>query len=170
MSKLAGTNELARRCVTHGLKGVTGRLFSVYGPGEAPARLLPTLIDAAGDDRPIALTQGLHSRDFVYVEDAAQGLLRLAVSSPSQGEVVNVATGKLTSVRTFVETAAEIVGIDDERLRFGALPTRAEEMAHLPVNVERLGTLTGWLPPTTIASGVMRSVLFRNARQQAKAA
>ncbi len=159
-SKLAGTQNLARCCWENGLKGLTARLFAVYGPGEAPARLLPTLIKAAETDEAIALTAGLHERDFIYVEDAAEGLLRLGLSSAKPGEIINLATGALSSIRNFTETAARQIGISGERLKFGALPTRAEEMKHEPVTIERLRNLTRWKPPTTIAEGVRKTLAF----------
>jgi nucleoside-diphosphate-sugar epimerase len=162
-SKLAGTNALTDCCRKFGLKGVTARLFSVYGPGESPQRLLPTLIHAARTETPIPLTAGLHKRDFVYVEDAAESLMRLVLVSSLSGDVVNVATGVLSSIRTFAEIATETLGISHDRLRFGSLPTRLEEMNHEPVNVERLRTLTGWVPNTMIASGIQKAFQYRRS-------
>ena len=46
-SKLAGTRAVAAASREHGLKAVTARLFTVYGPGEHTGRLLPTLLEAA---------------------------------------------------------------------------------------------------------------------------
>jgi len=159
-SKLAGTRRLHEVAHRAGVRSVTGRLFTVYGPGESSGRLLPTLVDAARSDRPIALTGGVQLRDFTYVADAAEGLLRLGALSLPSCEAVNVATGRLTTVRGFVETAARVLGIMPERLRFGALETRAEEMQHDPVNIDRLRALTQWSPATAIAEGVARAVAF----------
>jgi nucleoside-diphosphate-sugar epimerase len=160
-SKLAGTLALERYCRGGELNGLTGRLFSVYGPGETSGRLLPTLIAAASTERGISLTAGLHERDFLYVEDAADALLLLGVSPTTTCEPVNVATGVLSRVRTFVETAATILGIPSRRLDFGALPTRSEEMLHGPVTIERLRALTGWTPPTSIAEGIKKTLSFQ---------
>ena len=90
----------------------------------------------------------------------AEGLLRLALAAPDPGDVVNLATGTLTPVRGFVETAARVMGIPGERLRFGALPTRGEEMAHDPVRIERLRRLTGWSPAIGIEDGIARAAAF----------
>ncbi|MGB7208308.1 MAG: NAD-dependent epimerase/dehydratase [Pyrinomonadaceae bacterium] len=162
-SKLAGTNALTDCCRRFGLKGVTARLFSVYGPGESRQRLLPTLVHAAQNVVPIPLTPGLHRRDFVYVEDVAEGLLRLGLKPAVPGEVVNLATGVLNSIRTFAETAAGTLGISPERLRFGSLSTRSEEMNHEPVNIERLRSFTGWVPNTMIASGIRKTLQFQRS-------
>lgn len=155
-SKLAGTSSLAEVCRDSGLPAVTARLATVYGPGEQPGRLLPTLLAAGAG--PVPLSAGLQKRDFTYVEDVAEGILRLAASRPAPGEVVNLVTGVLTTVREFAEIAARVLEIEPGRLHFGALPTRPEEeMEHLPVTNARLRRLTGWTPPTGIAEGVRRT-------------
>jgi nucleoside-diphosphate-sugar epimerase len=159
-SKLQGTLNLQRCCRLTGVKGLTARLFAVYGPGEAPERLLPTLIRAARSGDVVPLTAGLHRRDFVYVEDAADGMLRLGLSPDRSGEPVNVATGVLTSIRDFARTAAAVLGVAETTLRFGALPTREEEMYHDAVTNDRLRRLTGWTPRMSIADGVTRTASF----------
>lgn len=156
-TKLAGTQAVASECQDSGLGGVTARLFTVYGPGEHPQRLLPSLIGAASDE-PLPLTEGRQQRDFTYVEDVADGLLRLGMTPTAPGEVVNLATGTLTSVRRFVEIAAEVLGIPAARLLFGVLPTRAEEMQHAEVAVGRLRQLTGWTPATGVEDGIRKTM------------
>ncbi|MEP6573594.1 MAG: NAD-dependent epimerase/dehydratase family protein, partial [Gemmatimonadota bacterium] len=128
-SKLAGTRTLARGCAAEGLRGVTARLFTVYGPGEHAGRLVPSLIEGAVSGAPFPLSEGLQRRDFTYVEDVVDGLLRLGVRGIPM-EVLNLATGKLATVRDFIEVAARILRIPSANLRFGALPTRPEEMEH----------------------------------------
>lgn len=157
-SKLAGTLALQRTAVEHGVEVCTARLFTVFGPGEHAGRLLPTLLAAAESGVPVALSAGTQRRDFAYVEDVAEGLLRLAVSDVQPGEIVNLATGAMHSVRDFAETAAGVIGIPSERLQFGAVPTREEEMSHEGVSVNRLRELTRWLPDDDIAGGVARTV------------
>jgi nucleoside-diphosphate-sugar epimerase len=162
-SKLAGTRFLTRCCQTYQVKGLTARLFTVYGPGEHQGRLLPSLLETAQTRKPLALTTGKQKRDFTYVEDVAEGLLRLGLATTRPGEIVNLATGQLTSVRGFAETAGRILGIPTAHLKFGLLPTRAEEMEHAPVAVERLQRLTAWLPQTGIAEGVRKTLDFESS-------
>jgi dTDP-6-deoxy-L-talose 4-dehydrogenase [NAD(P)+] len=162
-SKLQGTLQLAAGCRSLSVKGLTARVFTAYGPGEHRGRLLPSLLEAAGTGAPVPLSHGLQKRDFIFVEDVAEGLLRLGLSDAEHGEVVNLATGTLTSVRTFVEQAAEVLGIPSNRLLFDALPARTEEMEHLPVMVERLHALTRWTAPTDIRAGILQTRNFMHA-------
>jgi UDP-glucose 4-epimerase len=153
-TKLAGTLALRAQASRSGQRAVTARLFTVYGPGEIEGRLLPALIATARDRKPLPITDGSQRRDFTYVGDVVQGLLKLGVSDMEPGEVVNLATGRLDTVRNFVQRSAQVLGIDEELLQFGALPTRAEEMSHDPVSIRRLRELTGWTPATSIEEGV----------------
>ncbi len=154
-SKLEGTLNVAAVARRTGLRAVTARLFMVYGPGERPYRLLPSLLRIARTGETLDLTDGVQRRDFTYVDDVVEGLLRLGVSAAKPGETVNLATGKLASVREFSDTAAQIMQIPVRQLCFGALPARKEEMYHEQVNVKRLYQLCSWLPTTTPAQGIL---------------
>lgn len=163
-SKLAGTTVLASARSSGRVRGLTARLFMVYGPGEHPRRLLPTLLGARGETERIALTEGLQQRDFSYVDDVAEGLLRLGLALDTAPPVVNLARGRLTRIRDFVRIAAAEAGLGEERLGFGDLPGRPEEMAHEPVNIERLLSLTGgWSPTSTEEEGVRATLDFMRA-------
>jgi nucleoside-diphosphate-sugar epimerase len=157
-TKLQGTRTVAAISERTGIRALTARLFTVYGAGERPERLVPSLIRAAAGTGPVALTEGVQKRDFAFVDEVADGLLRLAVADAVPGEVVNVASGELTTVRAFTERAAAVLGIASERLLFGALPTRADEIAHDPVSIGRLRELTEWFPALSIEDGVERTV------------
>lgn len=156
-SKLAGAVAVRDGARSSGMRAVTARLFMVYGPGERPDRLLPALLAAARSGHPLPLTAGEQKRDFTYVADVAAGLLRLGLVQTDTGGIINLATGKLTAVRTFVESAARILHIPAERLLFGAIPTRLEEMQHSVVNIEKLKRLTGWTPATDIVTGIKQT-------------
>jgi nucleoside-diphosphate-sugar epimerase len=171
-SKLAGTLALAERCAKGDLAAATARLFTVYGPGEHPSRLLPSLIDAARTGAPLPLTAGGQLRDFTYVDDVAEGLLRLGLVGAERlydggwpAGVVNLATGRLTAVREFAEQAAAVMGIRADQLVFGARPTRAEEMHHAPVSLRRLRRWLDWAPPTPVAAGITQTWMFERDQE-----
>jgi nucleoside-diphosphate-sugar epimerase len=159
-SKLAGTLAFSEYCRAENIKGLTARLFMLYGPGEHSSRLLPSLIKIAATGESLELTAGLHKRDFNHIEDVAEGLLRLGLCTPEPGQIVNLATGKLTSIRHFVEIAAEVLNIEPDKLKFGAIPTRKEEMNHSEVALARARQLIGWIPTTGILKGIRRTLKF----------
>jgi nucleoside-diphosphate-sugar epimerase len=162
-SKLAATRLLTHRAAELGVRAVTARLFTVYGPGEHSGRLLPSLVEAAKSGSSVSLTEGRQERDFCYVEDIAEGLLRLGVSHATAGETVNLASGKLTSVRDFTLTAARVMRIPEDRLAFGAKAVRDDEMWQGRVRTDRLRKLLDWAPSTEIDEGVRRTWEFESS-------
>jgi UDP-glucose 4-epimerase len=161
-TKLAGTMALQQVAASVRFRALTARLFTVYGAGEHEGRLLPSLLRCARTGELLNLTAGQQMRDFTYVGDVAEGLLRLGLSSESSARVVNLATGRLTKVRDFVDVAAGILGIPSQNLLHGAIPTRPEEMRHAEVTNARLRTLVRWTPGTSIADGIRRTWAFTN--------
>ncbi|MGH9815619.1 MAG: NAD-dependent epimerase/dehydratase family protein [Candidatus Acidiferrales bacterium] len=161
-SKLQGTRLVSAEAERRGLRGATVRLFRVYGPGERAGRLLPALVAAAKSGEPLALTHGEQQCDFTYVSDAAEGLARVGCLHGPVPGVIHVATGTLTSVRSFAECAAELLGMPPDQLRFGALPYRVGDPCHGPASIDRLKELTGWVPPSIVRAGIRRALEFES--------
>jgi len=160
-SKLAGTRWLTHYCQECHIKGLTSRLFTIYGPGEHGDRLLPSLIETARSGKPLSLSAGIQKKDFTYVNDVVEGILRLGlVSATRPGEIVNLATGKLTTVRGFAEIAGKILGIPAANLNFGAISNGQWDVEHSEISLERLRRLTGWVPPTSIEQGIRKTANF----------
>jgi len=109
----------------HGLPTVRARFQNVYGPGEilgagrwrgTPAtvwrNVTPTFVYRALKGMPLELdNEGLASRDFIYVGDIVDGLLRCGTAGRA-GDVYNLASGAETSIRQLAETIDRMVGTD----------------------------------------------------------
>ncbi|HEY1479683.1 MAG TPA: NAD(P)-dependent oxidoreductase [Gaiellales bacterium] len=160
---LYGVSKLAAGLAAHaigrarGLETVHLRLFSVYGPGEAPARLIASLVRALAARQPVPLTTGHQVRDFVYVADAADAVLR-ALSAPVEGgSTFNVGSGRETSVREIALLACRVAGVDESLLRFGALPARGDERRSWCANTREAADVLGWRARTPLAEGLRRT-------------
>ncbi len=106
------------------------------------------------------MTNGYQRRDFTYVGDIAEGFVRAATSPLPDWATVNLATGRLHSVREFVALAESALGMEPGRFKFGALPTRSDDMAHDDVAVVRARQWFGWVPGTDVATGVRATDAF----------
>ena len=156
-TKCAGTIALLEVAPRLGLDAVTARVPQLYGPGEHSGRLVPILAQTARSGRPLVLSQGTQFKDFLFVAEAAEGLLRLGLTQGPQGERVNLATGQLTAVREFVTIAARVLQIPNRLIRFEH-PVPDGELAHDPIAIDRLRRLTGWAPTTPPAIGLERTL------------
>jgi nucleoside-diphosphate-sugar epimerase len=136
-----------------GVPFVGVRLFGAYGPGEAPYRLLPYLCERLRRGEAVDLTPGEQVRDFTFVQDVVDGLVRFA-GVAGAAEFVNLCSGRGVRVRDVATMAAETLGADPELLRFGARPARGDEPTWLVGSVDRMREVLGWVPPTSLEDGI----------------
>jgi nucleoside-diphosphate-sugar epimerase len=134
-SKAAASVAFAAFAAETKVRMTIQRIFQVYGEGEAPERLWPTLRRAAPTGEDLPLTAGEQVRDFVCVEDVASRLLVACADeslAPGRAEITNLGSGHPQSIREFAERWWRHWGATG-KLLFGELPYRAGEvMRYVP--------------------------------------
>ena len=139
-----------------GISFAWGRVFLLYGPGEAPARLVASVCRALLQGEAARCSAGTHVRDFLHVRDTADALVALTASSV-EGPV-NIASGDGVPVREVIdEVARQTAGA--HLVQFGALPTRNEAPRQV-ADIARLRDEVGWTPSFTIASGLADTIAW----------
>lgn len=150
------TRRVAERFAANaGIELAWGRIFTPYGPGEATARLLPSIITALLAGEPAPAPEGTQVRDLLYVDDVA-GAFAAILDSSVQG-AVNVGSGRPTSIRELISLTAEACG-RPELVRWGALPAREGEPRELVADVARLQREVGFTPRVDLPEGIERTV------------
>lgn len=149
-----------------GLPLAWGRLFGVFGPGEAAHRLLPTLVAGLQKNQRVRLSPGMQRRDFLYVDDVVMALVELAACIESRPEqlAVNVCSGVTATVRSFAEMVADVMQVPRALLGFGDIDSRPDDVACFAGDPQRLFQLTGWKPAHTLASGIRAAVDIMTTR------
>lgn len=171
-SKVAGSLAVVEAARQNSINAVVARLFGVYGAGERPWRLLPSIHGNLVRGRPVPLSEGLQVRDYLYIADAVAGLIALAASIseiPRAPSIVNLCSGTEVTVRRFAETLADALNAPHELLRFGAIPMRPREIAYLVGDTGRLNSLTSWRPAYTLARGIAAAAAELSAKFQRSA-
>jgi UDP-glucose 4-epimerase len=141
------------------------RLFNVIGPGETNPHLVPAIIrQISRGERKIKLGNLFPKRDYIHVEDAAEGFLRLANVHGDRAAplISNLGTGRSYGVREIVEKIADAAAVrleieqDPERIRNNDRPL-------LCASTQTLHALTGWLPDTGVAESLRAAWSSREA-------
>lgn len=136
------------------------KLEHMYGPKDDNTKFVPWIIEQLERNvADIMLTKGEQERDFIYVTDVVSAYLLVLEKTSEMGgySEFDVGTGKLTSVKHFVNTLKAAYeckyGKSETTLNFGALPYRDGEMMTISVDNKQLTDL-GWIPKLSIHSGI----------------
>jgi nucleoside-diphosphate-sugar epimerase len=155
-SAKAAASELYQRAARETGAPVTVlRLFHVYGPWESRHRLLPTAIHAALAGTPLPLTAGGIARDWVFVGDVVDAMLR-AVGLRRGGDVINVGSGQEYSNEAVIACVADTLR-RPIRIVAGAFPRGVADAAHRCADRSKASRLLGWTPKVTLSDGVRRT-------------
>lgn len=129
------------------------RLFQLFGPGDAPHRLIPTAIRAAkGEVSSQFSAQADFSRDFVHIEDAAEACIR-ALGIQEAGVVLNVGTGVGTSLGEVVEAIFRVAGSSQVPTWAGSDP-RPWDVPSAVADTSALEKTLDWKPSRSILNEV----------------
>jgi UDP-glucose 4-epimerase len=119
VSKLAAEYYVRTIGRLWGIETVALRVFNAYGPGQhLPASHPPVvpyfLRQALRGGSLVVHGEGVQTRDYLYVDDAIQAMIAAATAPGISGEVINVGSGKETSVRELVRTVLDVTNSQAE--------------------------------------------------------
>jgi nucleoside-diphosphate-sugar epimerase len=139
-----------------------GRLFYLYGPREAPGRLVPSVIRKLLAGEIVDTTSGKQRLDFLHVQDVAGALVALLESGVVGA--VNIASGQAVAVAEVVKELASLIGRPD-LIRLGVLPDRPGDPPLLLADVGRLRDEIGFRPHWKMSDGLADAVRWWKERE-----
>ena len=151
-------NELMAHCYTHlfGIATTGLRFFTVYGPWGRPDMAPFKFARSIDRGEPIDIyNYGRMERDFTYVGDIAEGLLRVIECQPSGYRLYNIGNSSPVPLLDFVHAMERAFG---RRARRRFLPMQKGDVVATHADVEDFWRLTGFRPRTGVEEGVTRFV------------
>jgi len=136
---------------------VIARLFMVYGPGQQDlSKLVPYVALSLLQGNAPKLASGQREVDWIYVEDAVDGLIAMADSPDIEGKTIDLGSGTLVPIRTVVNHMVKMVNPGIQPL-FGALPDRPMEQVRA---ADTSGTFDSiyWRPVTSLENGLAQTI------------
>jgi UDP-glucose 4-epimerase len=154
--KLAGEAYCRAFSASFGMEAVALRFSNVYGPFSAHKKnAIPNFIKSSLRNQPIVIYgDGTQTRDFIYVEDLSDAIVRSLTADGVGGEVFQLATGVETNVRDVARLVQEITGATAEvRLE----PKRAGEVYRSRADISKIRAAMGFEPRVDLREGLQRT-------------
>jgi UDP-glucose 4-epimerase len=151
-----------------GLKSIVARVTNPFGPGQPAARteygIVNRMIHMALSDRPLTVYgDGRQRRDYIFIDDVVEALMRLGARAASDAPIYNVGTGVGTA---FIDMARSIVAIAGcGRIELAEWPPLAAqiETGDFVADISRISQEIGWTPAVPLHDGLERTVSFYRA-------
>jgi nucleoside-diphosphate-sugar epimerase len=146
----------------YGLETVSIRYFNVFGPRQDPSSpysgVISLFISALCDGRrPTIHGDGEQTRDFTYVANVVDGVLRACTADRASGEVFNVATGGRISLNHLFRTVRDFVGASGEP-EYG--PPRAGDVRDSQADITKARRVLGYEPIVPFEQGLEQTVAW----------
>jgi len=159
-AKLAGELYMQAFAATYGLETVRLRFFNIFGPrqrADSPYSGVIALFSAAltAGRTPTIFGDGLQSRDFTYVTDVVQALLKAAAAPDVAGKVYNVGTGKSVTLLELLAALNRQLGTN---VAPQFAPARAGDVRHSRADIARTRRDLGYEPRVAFEDGLAETV------------
>jgi len=139
------------------------RPFYVYGVGQKSSSLIPYLVENAREGRVAKINSLDAKNDFIYVDDVARAILAATTSSTGRYAVYNVGSGKLTSVRTVVDTVYNELGMENKPRKVFIRKRSARAAPSFYADISQIRRELGWTPSVDFKEGIKKVVLHENS-------
>ncbi len=151
----------------YGLQTVTTRYFNVFGPRQDPSSpysgVISIFISALCEGRrPTIYGDGEHTRDFTYVANVVDGVLRACTADNASGEVINVATSGRISLNTLFNAVRDLVGSKVQPLY---ADPRAGDVKDSQADISKAKRVLGYQPSVTFEAGLAKTVEWYRSSQ-----
>jgi nucleoside-diphosphate-sugar epimerase len=153
VTKLAAETLVGAYALTRGLSTVSLRYFSVYGPRQRPDMAAHRFIEALLEDRPLSICgDGKQVRDFTYVNDVVQATVGALFADLPAASVLDVASGRPTTVESLIDTLRNLVGGPPPTVR--RVEERLGDVQHTEGEIDSTRAQLGWWPTTDLRTGL----------------
>lgn len=156
LQKVIGEQYLQLFTRLYGLETVAIRYFNVFGPRQDPSSpysgVISVFATALLENRPPTIYgDGEQTRDFTYVANVVDGVLRACEAPGAAGQIINVATGGRISLNMLFEEMRRLVGAD---VRPAYEEARAGDVRDSQADITRARELLGYVPTVSFEAGL----------------
>lgn len=158
LTKLVGENMMYHYWKRYGLPTTSMRFFNVYGPRQESSAygfVAGIFIKKAlAGEQPTIFGEGTQTRDFVYIDDNVEIVLRAMLSEDANGHVINVGSGRQTTIIELAERVYRLAGVE---LKPTYAPPRELEVKYRCPDTTKMKKLLNYEPQVSLDEGLRRT-------------
>lgn len=147
LTKLYAEEALDYYSAVFGVRAVSLRLFTPYGPGDHARRVIPQMVRALKDRVPLLMTSGEQRWDFIHVDDICRAYLSAIdrADAFTGHEIFNIGSGRAVKIRNIASRLEELAGVTG-KFQWGKLPLRRGEVMHYCADIRKASEQLAWHP------------------------
>ena len=142
-------------CAQAGIRFQWPRIFNLYGPGEKPQRLMPSVILSCLRGEEVRVSDCMNFLDYLHVVDTARGIADVFESELTGA--VNICSGKPVQLRSIVKHIVELTGFRG-KIQWGAVPAAFDNEIVVGDN-HKLRSI-GWQPQYDLINGLQNTINY----------
>ena len=155
-SKLMASQYLKKVSKKSSFPFIVLRLYQIYGPKQKFDRLIPNVIKSCLKNKKFKCTEGTQKRDFLYIDDLIDLLLKIIKAKKIQSGIYNVGTGNPIKIRFIIDFV--IKKIKKGKPLFGEIKMRKDEVTNLYPDVNKVRHNFKWMPKLSIIQGLQKTI------------
>jgi len=157
-AKLMSTNYLLSLYKKYSFPVSVLRLYLVYGPYQDRNRVIPIVIDNALKSKEFDCSLGTQFRDFVYIDDVVNGIIKSLKTKKNNGQIINLGSGKPIMIKDVILKICKIIG--SGKPQFGRIKFRKDEIKNLYPSIVKAKKILNWRPKVKINFGLKKTINF----------
>jgi nucleoside-diphosphate-sugar epimerase len=157
-SKLKATNYLIKLNKKYDFPCTVLRLYLAYGPKQNQNRLIPIIINSCLKNYTFDCSDGKQFRDFIYIDDLINLIIRVLKNKNSRGEIINIGSGKTQKIKNVIK---KIITLSNGgKPNFGKIKLRKDESLKIYPSIYKAKRLFDWKIKHDFITGLRKTISY----------
>tara|TARA_B100001029_G_scaffold30307_1_gene22489 strand:+ start:3988 stop:4890 length:903 start_codon:yes stop_codon:yes gene_type:complete len=162
-AKLLATTHLLKLNKTKKFPVSIIRLYQAYGPRQDFNRFIPIIIQSCLKNKRFPCSEGKQFRDFIFVDDVVDAIIKSLKSSKASGQIFNIGSGKPFKIKDIIKKINK--KIKKGYPLYGKIKLRKDEEIKTFPSIAKAKKLINWRPKVSFQHGLQKTINFYNSRK-----
>ena len=135
-------------------------MYLAYGPKQDVNRFLPIIINACIKNKKFACSEGTQLRDFIYIDDVVEAIIKSLINKNARGQIINIGSGKPKKIKNLIKYIKKT--LKGGYPQFGKIKLRKDEILKLYPNINKASKKIKWKPKISFSKGLKLTIKSYN--------